>query len=93
LHEFKHDGYRLIVQREAHMPLPPGFSREQIGLAWIDRLGMVLCPTTKVIPTMSRLRRSLSPILVMSPSRSLPPLDWNAASQKARDLFHRPKNS
>ena len=23
LHEIKHDAYRLIVQREAHIPLPP----------------------------------------------------------------------
>ncbi len=32
--------------------------------------------TSEVMPTMSILRRYLSPILVMRPSRSLPPLDF-----------------
>jgi hypothetical protein len=32
--------------------------------------------TSEVMPTMSSLRRYLSPILVMCPSRSLPPLDF-----------------
>ena len=32
--------------------------------------------TSEVIPTMSSLRRYLSPILVIRPSRSLPPLDF-----------------
>ena len=32
--------------------------------------------TSDVIPTMSSLRRYLSPILLIRPSRSLPPLDF-----------------
>ena len=32
--------------------------------------------TSDVMPTMSSLRRYLSPILVIRPSRSLPPLDF-----------------
>jgi len=34
------------------------------------------CRTTAVMPTTSSLRRYLSPIFVMRPSRSLPPLDF-----------------
>jgi len=56
---------------------PGGFRASRFRQAWIHLTGIVLCTAQQVTSCDNeQLRRYLSPILLIRPSRSLPPLDF-----------------